>query len=278
MLENRRQKPVNIMFGTGASSAKTFDELYPLIRTAVECGILAFDSAPSYKTEAILGACLGRCMKDFSVDREDFFIQTKIDAWQMTEGRSAVVTYIEKVIKEIDVDYLDALAVHWPVPEYMEQTWEAFVKAKERGLVRYIGICNLRMRQLQGLPVGGALPDFIQIERHPLRTCAREVKFCQDRDIEIQAYSPLCKMNKDIAESPVLHDLAGKYGKNIGQIVLRWHMDSGVVPIFTSKKPHRIQEYASLNDLSLQRDEMGSIDSLNQDYKMYLESFACPGY
>ena len=278
MLENGKQDPINIMFGTGASSAKTFDELYPLIQTVIKCGIFAFDSAPSYRTETVLGLCLNRCMTDFSIKRENLFIQTKIDAWQMAEGRSAVETYIQNVIRDMGVDYLDALAIHWPVPEYMEQTWKTFVKAKESGCVRYIGICNLRMRQLYKLPLCGVMPDFIQIERHPLRTCKKEVEYCHDKGIEIQAYSPLCKMHKKIAESPALQCIAEKYGRNIGQVVLRWQIDSGVVPIFTSRKIHRIQEYASLNDFSLKPDEMESVDSLNQNYKMYLESFACPGY
>lgn len=278
MLENRKQRHVNIMFGTGASSAKDFDELYPLIRTAIECEIFAFDSAPSYKTEEVLGLCLNKCISDFSISREDLFIQTKIDAWQMQEGCSAIESYIENVIRDMGINYLDSLAVHWPVPEYMEQTWEAFIKAKERGLVRYIGICNLRMRQLQQLPIGGMMPDFIQIERHPLRTCEKEVEYCHVRDIVMQAYSPLCKMHKDIAESPDLCNIASKYGRNIGQIVLRWQMDSGVVPIFTSRKTHRIQEYASLNDFSLKSDEIEAIDSMNNNYKMFLESFLCPGY
>lgn len=278
MFSNKKEKPLNIMFGTGASSAKTYEELFPLIRTVIECGIFAFDTAPSYKTEAVLGACLNRCMAELDVNREDLFIQTKIDAWQMAEGGRSVQSHIEYVIKEMEINYLDALCIHWPVPEYMEQTWDAFIKAKESGLVRYIGICNLRMRQLEKLPIRDIMPDFIQIERHPLRTCKREVEYCHEKNIAIQAYSPLCKMHKDIAESSSIHRLADKYGKNIGQIVLKWHMDSGVVPIFTSRKTQRIQEYASMSDFSLTKNEMESIESLNQDYKMYLESLACPGY
>lgn len=278
MFSNKKEKPLNIMFGTGASSAKTYEELFPLIRTVIECGIFAFDTAPSYKTEAVLGACLNRCMAELDVNREDLFIQTKIDAWQMAEGGRSVQSHIEYVIKEMEINYLDALCIHWPVPEYMEQTWDAFIKAKESGLVRYIGICNLRMRQLEKLPIRDIMPDFIQIERHPLRTCKREVEYCHEKNIAIQAYSPLCKMHKDIAESSSIHRLADKYGKNIGQIVLKWHMDSGVVPIFTSRKIQRIQEYASMSDFSLTKNEMESIESLNQDYKMYLESLACPGY
>ena len=216
MLANRKQKPVNIMFGTGASSAKTYDELYPLIRTVIECGIFAFDTAPSYKTEAVLGSCMKKCMEELTVEREDLFIQTKIDAWQMAEGGSMVETYIKSVIKDMGAEYLDAVCVHWPVPEYMEQTWDAFIKIKDRGLARNLGICNLRMRQLRQLPINDIMPDFIQIERHPLRTCKNEIAFCHEKGIAVQAYSPLCKMHKNIAESPAIHRLTEKYVAGVG--------------------------------------------------------------
>lgn len=278
MLANGKRAPVNIMFGTGVSSAKTYNELYLLIRTVIDCGIFAFDTAPSYKTEAVLSSCLNKCITELSINREDLFIQTKIDAWQMSEGSRMVETYIESVIKDMGAEYLDSVCIHWPVPEYMEQTWDAFIKVKERGIVRHLGICNLRMRQLQQLPINNVMPDFIQIERHPLRTCKKEIEYCYEKGIAVQAYSPLCKMNKNIAESPAIYCLTEKYGKNAGQIVLKWHMESGVVPIFTSKKERRIQEYASLWDFSLTKDEMEAIDSINQDYKMYLESLACPGF
>lgn len=278
MIANRKKKTVKMMFGTGASSAKTYNELYPLIRTVLDCGIFAFDTAPSYRTEAILGACLNECIKKLDIDRDDLFIQTKIDIWQMAEGGMAVESYIESVIKTMEIEYLDAVCIHWPVPEYMEWTWDALVKAKKRGLVENIGICNLRMRQLQRLPIGDIMPDFIQIERHPLRTCKKEIEYCSEKNIAIQAYSPLCKMNKNIAENPDIYRIAERYGKNVGQIVLKWHIESGVTPIFTSRKKHRIREYALLEDFLLTKDEKELIDSLNQDYKMYLESLACPGF
>ena len=86
MLVNQNQKAVNIMFGTGASSAKTYDELYPLIRMVLNGRIFAFDTAPSYQTEAVLGSCLKQCMAELSMNREDLFIQTKIDRC-MANGR-----------------------------------------------------------------------------------------------------------------------------------------------------------------------------------------------
>lgn len=278
MLINANNKSINIMFGSGLSSAKKYEELLPLIQTAIEKGIIAFDTAPSYRTEAVLGKCLRQCLAEFSMSREDLFIQTKIDALQMAEGGEKVGTYIESAIRDLGAEYLDAVCIHWPVPEYLETTWKAFLRAREKGLVRYIGICNVRMRQLCAFPISGVMPDILQIECHPLRTCKRELKFCKTNGIDVQAYSPLCKMHKDIASNEAISGIADAHEKSIGQVVLRWHMDSGVIPIFTSKKKCRIEEYAMLSDFSLDTEEIKTIDSLNRNYKLYLESCACPGF
>ena len=84
-------------------------------------------------------------------------------------------------------------------------------------------------------------------------------------------------MDERIKDSEVLKEIAEKYDKNVGQIVLRWQLDTGVAPIFTSRKEYRILEYADIFSFHLNKDEIKSIETLNQNYKLYLESFQCPG-
>lgn len=278
MLTNGEDKKIDIMFGTGASSAKNYGELFSIIRTAVCTGIVGFDTAPNYKTESVLGKCLTQCMKELELSRTALFIQTKIDAWQMAEGTEKIRNYLEKIIQDMKIQYLDSLCIHWPLPEYLDETWDCLTKLQKEGIVRYIGICNFRMRQLRKLYEYEVIPQFIQLERHPLRTCEREIAFCHSNNITVQAYSPLCKMHSDIANSEIIYGLAEKYNKNIGQIVLRWHLDTGVIPIFTSKKESRIREYTSIDDFSLTNEEVELINEMNKDYKMYLEACVCPGF
>lgn len=268
----------NIMFGTGASSYKDFDGLYTVIKAAFENDITGFDTAPSYGTEEILGKCLAKCMNEFGMNRSEIYVQTKVDAWQMMESKNQIKSYVTGIMEKMQLEYLDALLVHWPVPEYLEKTWEAFEELRDSGLVRHVGICNVRMRQLNAFLNWDVKPEIIQIERNPLRTCEREVAFCREHGIDIQAYSPLCKFHEDIRTSTLLADIANNHKKNIGQAVMRWHIDTGVVPVFTSKKPSRIKEYAELSDFALEPDEIGAINGMNRDYKMYLEACACPGF
>lgn len=278
MVQTKRGKEVKIIFGTGVSSEKTYEALLPMVRISIQEGIVGFDTAPSYGTEETLGKCISRCMEELHVTRQELYIQTKLDALQMVGGRGGVLRHVCETMQKMKMDYFDAILVHWPVPEYLPETWDCLVELQRKGLVRYIGVCNVRIRQLREITEFSTPPQIIQIERHPLRICKDEVVFCLQKSINVQAYSPLCKMNKEIADSDKMARIAGQHHKNIGQVAIRWHMDTGVVPVFTSKKESRIREYASLENFSLTESEIEMVDSLNKDYKMYLESLACPGF
>lgn len=266
----------NIFFGSGVSSSKDYNNLYLLIRTCIECGIECFDTAPSYGTESTIGNVLNALIHDMDLKRTDFFIQTKIDPWQMQEG--SIESYVEDALSKLQVQYLDSLLIHWPEPDYLADTWNKMIHLQQYGLVKRIGICNVRVRQLREMLQKEVIPQIVQIERNPLRICSEEIALCQKHQIEVQAYSPLCKMDPRIRNNPILYSIAQKYGKNIGQIVLRWHLDTGVIPIFTSKKQTRIKDYAEIFDFCLNQEEIDCISALNENFKMYLESCICPGF
>lgn len=263
-------------FGTGVSSCKDYEGLYPVIKVCMEKGIRRFDTAPSYRTEELLGRVLRDTAKEVGIAREDYLIQTKIDPWQMQDGR--IEWFVEDAMKKMGTDYLDSLLVHWPVPDYMEKTWEAFIRLYQRGIVKRIGVCNVRARHIEKMLQYQEKPQIIQIERNPLRTCIREIEMCFSYGMEVQAYSPLCKMDQRIRDSAIIKEIAGRYSKSVGQVVLRWHLDTGAVPVFTTKKPERIKEYTNIFDFKLSQQETNAISSLNENYKMYLESCICPGF
>lgn len=265
-----------LFFGSGASSYKDYDNLYSLIRVCLESGIRQFDTAPSYKTEEIIGNILQSLSKEFNLTRTEYFIQTKIDPWQMQEGN--IEGYVENVLRKMHLEYLDSLLIHWPVPDYIVDTWSKMVKIYQRGLVKQIGICNVRLRHISKMLQSEVVPHIVQIERNPLRICRSEIKVCHEHNIEVQAYSPLCKMDSRIKDNLEIQRIAEKYKRSVGQIVLRWHVDTGVTPIFTSKKENRIKEYSDIFDFSLDAKDIEIISALNENYKIYLESCVCPGF
>lgn len=267
-----------MIFGSGVSSPKDYNDFLVVAKVAVENGCRSFDTAPSYQMEPVLGEVVKQCKAQYKLTREEFFVQTKIDAWQMQESDGNVVGYVEYAIKEMGVGYLDSLLIHWPIPEYLERTWISFQQMKREGIVKSIGISNLRLRHLKKLYDIDIIPDVIQIERHPLMVFEKEIEFCKVNNIVIQAYSPLCKMHLHLKENLLLKALAKKYGKSIGQIILRWHIDTGVIPVFTSSKAERVKENVNVFDFSLSADDIEIISSLNENYKLCLESIACPGF
>lgn len=294
MIDREKQKPVGevsdarsktlgakqlkLFLGTGLSSEKQYKPLLDLIGKAMENGILSFDTAPSYGCESVLGQVLHVLLEGHTCNRADIWVQDKVDAWQMQETCGSVERFVKDSLKKTKLDYFDCCLIHWPLPEYRDETLRRLFSLRDEGLVRNVGICNVRMRQLMELEQNGLLPDIVQIERNPLRVCNEEAAFCIEKNIELQSYSPLCKFHDDIRDSIILKEIASRHRKSIGQIVMRWHIDTGFSPIFTSKKTTRIEEYADILGFSLDSEEVQQINSMNKNYKMYLESFACPGF
>lgn len=266
----------NLIFGSGLSSYKGFDNLKTVCKSALEHGITQFDTAPSYRTESVLSEVIRSCAEELGLSRQDYFIQTKIDPIQMYNG--GIESYFEGKLKEMGLEYIDILLIHWPLEKYLFQTWEAIVNIKKKGLAKRIGICNLRIRHLEKLKTQGIVPEVLQIERHPLNTFAAEVEWSKANRVELQDYSPLCKMHPAIRENQALHAIAKKHNKDLGQIILRWHIDTGATPIFTSKNPERIKLYSELFDFCLSEEDIHAISGLNCNHKLYLESLVCPGF
>lgn len=265
-----------LIFGSGVSSCKDLDGLFRVCRTALSHGIMIFDTAPSYKTEEILCESVATSARELGIGRGDYFIQTKVDPIQMYNGN--VEDYFVAKLARMKLDYIDALLIHWPVFNYFMRTWESLLRLKEKDIARRIGICNLRLKHLEELKAFGIIPEILQIERHPLNTFQQEVDFCKKHSIELQDYSPLCKMHPKLKDCVELKEIASKYNCNVGQVILRWHIDTGALPVFTSTKPARVEQYSYVDDFSLTKDEIEIISSLNCNHKLYLESLVCPGF
>lgn len=269
---------IKMMLGSGLSSSKNYNELKEIVRGCIGNGINSFDTAPSYGTESLIGHVLADMQNERAIVRSDYWIQTKIDPPQMQENNGEIIECLKRSLNTIETEYLDAILVHWPIPEYIDKTLHSLERAQKDGLVRYVGICNVRRRHIEELLRQNHIIDIVQIERHPLRTCDEDVAYFLSQNITVQVYSPLCKMNSKIQNNKNLQMLARKYQCNIGQLIMRWHIDTGVIPVFTTKKISRIQEYSKLYEFSLSREDICLINAVNENYKMYLESWLCPGY
>ncbi len=249
-----------------------------LVTSGLRVGYRAFDTARDYGNEDIVGRVMKECMKEQGLKREDIFITTKIGNGQQILGN--IEEQVDISLKNLQTDYIDLWLMHWPYPDFYVDTWHKMEKVYKSGKVRAIGMANFRIRHFEHLFKEGieVLPHCVQMELHPMRTAEDIVAYLGKRNIAIQAYSPLCRMIPQIRDNEILKEIAAKYGKSVGQVILRWHIQNKTVPVFKSLKPHRLAENFNIFDFSLSESEMKNVSSLDEDYKYHLESASCPGF
>ena len=255
-----------------------YPQMKTLVTEGLKVGFRAFDTARDYRNEPVVGHVLKECLKEQGLKREDVFITTKIGNSQQALGN--IEEQIDISLRNLQTDYVDLWLMHWPYPDYYVDTWHKMEKVYKSGKVRAIGMANYRVRHFEHLFKAGVevMPHCVQFELHPMRTADDIVAYCRERNIAIQAYSPLCRMIKKIRESKELKEIADRHKKSVAQVILRWHIQNKTVPVFKSLKPHRLKENFDIFDFNLSDKEMHQVASLDEDYKYHLESASCPGY
>ena len=235
-------------------------EMETAVRAALDSGIRLFDTASFYKNEDILGDVIASC----GVPRSELYLTTKI--WNTAQRLGDIRGSVERSLDRLHTDYLDLYLIHWPVPGCFPQTWKEMEKLKEEGLCRSIGVSNFSIRNLETLFLSSnTIPAVNQIECHPLNRQEELIRFCQQHNLVVQAYSPLARgMYND---RQILAQIGSHYGKTAAQIGLRWLVQRQVSVIPKSVRPDRIRENSDIFDFSLTDTEMQSIDELDENFR-----------
>lgn len=227
------------------------------VKAALHIGYRSIDTAAVYGNEQ----GVGQALKESGVPRSDIFLTSKI--WNADQGYASTFKAYEASLKKLQTDYLDLYLIHWPVADKFLDTWRALTELYHAGKVRAIGVSNFHINHLRALlDSSDVVPSVNQIELHPLLNQKEIRAFCQLNNITVEAWSPLMKGNLSL---PVLVEIAEKHQRTVAQIVLRWHIQHGVVVIPKSVHEYRIRENADLFGFSLSADEMARIDALNED-------------
>lgn len=244
--------------GLGVWKAKDGNEVIHAVQTAIASGYRSIDTAAIYDNEAGVGKAINEC----GVPRDELFITTKL--WNTDHGYKQTVDAFHKSLQKLGLDYLDLYLIHWPVKDKYKETWEAFLELHAQGKVRAIGVSNFQEHHLTELAsFSGITPAVNQVELHPLMTQKPLLAFCQNRGIQIEAWSPL--MRGQFLEHRLLIELAERHVKSPAQIILRWHLQNHVVSIPKSVTKQRIIENTNIFDFELSAEEMSSINALNQN-------------
>lgn len=251
--------------------------LVSIISNAFTAGISYFDTARDYGNEHVVGEALSYVLKSNGLKRSDFYITTKVGNGQQLSCNMR--KEIDISLKSLQVDYVDLWLLHWPLPDYFINNFKQMHSLMQEGKVRAIGLANPRVRHLEMLKDSlGIIPQVIQIEHHPFRVSRDILNYCKENNIIIQAYSPLCFMIDKLKNNDILKRIAFKYNKSLAQIVLRWHYQHGITPVFRSTNPMRYKENADIFNFEISNEDMEEIFSLDEDYKFIPESLHCYGY
>lgn len=226
------------------------------IKSALRAGYRAIDTAAVYGNED----GVGQALRETDIPREEIFVTSKV--WNADQGYDATLKAFDASLERLGLSYLDLYLIHWPVAGKYVETWRALTDLYKEGRVRAIGVSNFHVHHLKDiLDSSDVVPAVNQVECHPLLNQKEIRDFCQMNNIVLEAWSPLMKGNLNL---PVLEELAKTYQKTPAQIVLRWHLQHGVVIIPKSVHDHRIKENAQIFDFSLSSADMDAIDALNE--------------
>lgn len=234
------------------------EEAEGLIKEAIGVGYRLIDSAQIYQNETGLGDAI----RNSGTRREELFITTKI--WNSEQGYDSTLSSFEISMKKLGLEKLDLLLIHWPAPKknlYL-QTWKALIELKNEGRVRSIGVSNFNIDHLEKIiNETGVVPAINQVEVHP-RFQRRDLRaFHQKHNIVTEAWSPLGQGH--LIQDDTLLGLAKKYGKSTAQIILRWHMDEGLVAIPKTVTLSRMWENINVFDFSLDAQDRKLISGLD---------------
>ncbi|KAK9295924.1 hypothetical protein QLX08_009894 [Tetragonisca angustula] len=263
------------------------------VRDAVDAGYRHFDCAYIYRNEKEIGKVLRDKIAEGVVKREDLFITTKL--WNTMHKREDVVPACKKSLENFGFDYIDLYLVHWPVafdktdrmdlwpvdekgnPMYgnvdLLDTWRGMEKCIKLGLTKSIGLSNFNSQQIDYILSAAEIkPVMNQVECHPNLNQKKLRDFCAQRGISITAYSPFGSPKRTWAkstdpqvaiETPEIVAISQKYGKTPAQVVLRYLIDIGTIPIPKSSSKERIKQNMSIFDFKLTPEEIETINSLD---------------
>lgn len=247
--------------GLGVFKVEKEEELITAVKSAIEIGYRSIDTASIYGNEE----WVGEAIRQSGINREELFITSKV--WNSDQGYEATLKAFNTSLKKMGLEYLDLYLIHWPVEGKYTETWRALEDLFKEGKIKAIGVSNFQISHLENLLKTAEIKPMInQIELHPKLAQTELRDFAAKHDMHIEAWAPL--MQGGLFENEILKELAERYGKSIAQIVLRWHLQNGIIVIPKSTKPHRIEENADLFDFELSQQDMELIDSLNEDLRV----------
>lgn len=240
------------------------------ISNALKIGYRLIDYSSAYGD----GRLLQKAIQKSGVKREDLFITTRVSNRAQREGR--VCEEFIQFLQNMNLNYVDLLQFHWPVTDLYLDTWREMEKLYEEGYVKHLGVANCHQHHLEEIfKICKYRPEVGQFEIHPLFTQKPLIQYYKEKGIVVEAYTPIARYDDRLVRLPLLKKLEKKYNKTFVQIILRWHVQNGVIPLVRSLTPMHQQENFDIFDFVLDEEDMKTIDGININSRLRYDPDNC---
>lgn len=261
-LNNGVEMPI---LGFGVFQIPDPEECERSVADALAVGYRLIDTAAAYGNEE----AVGKAIRASGIPREEIFVTTKL--WIQDQGEERAKAAFERSLQRLGLDYLDLYLIHQPFGD-VYGSWRAMEGMLRDGRVRAIGVSNHQPDRVMDLIVHNeVVPAVNQIEVHPFQQQVEARAFLQENGIQIQAWAPFAEGRNDMFTNPVLEEIAGKHGKTVAQVILRWQIQRGVAVIPKSVRRERIEENVNVFDFELAPEDMETIATLDTKTSLFFD-------
>ena len=263
-LNNGLQMP---QIGLGTASLNDIT-VVPVVVNAIAAGYRHLDTAFRYGNQR----GVGQGVRESGIAREALFVTSKLDG--EFQGQDRAIAGLDECLSQLQMDYVDLLLIHWPLPQRNEyvSTWKTFETLVASGKVRSIGVSNFTPAHLDHLRAETTIcPATNQIQLSPRITRPDQVAYGHAHNIVTVSWSPLGQ-GGDLLSDPTLAAIAQAHGKTSAQIVLRWNIELGLVPIPRSSNPVRLAQNLEIFDFALTPAEIATITALDTGAEKRVDS------
>jgi methylglyoxal/glyoxal reductase len=250
--------------GYGVFRVENGPGLEKAVQTAIKIGYRSIDTAAIYENEASVGKGIRMAIEAGLVTREELFVTSKV--WNNDLSYDETIAAYEESLEKMGLDYLDLYLIHWPGKNKYMESWKALEALYKEGRVKSIGVSNFQVHHLERLlEEAEVTPVINQIEFHPKLIQSEVRAFCQQHNIQVEAWSPL--MNAELLNNETVKGIAEAHNKSAAQVILRWDLQHEVITIPKSMTESRIKENIQLYNFELTEEQMKQLDVLNENHR-----------